>query len=111
MDHGFPRERASGSGDGGPVPRPWPGSAFPEDGEDQPEDGAPPSLAPPASVPGGDGADGAVEAPHWQEVAGAVWLAAYWHHHRGPGPGRAPAPVPAPAPPAPTARTRPPPPH
>ncbi|MFF5885697.1 FxSxx-COOH system tetratricopeptide repeat protein [Streptomyces sp. NPDC012589] len=107
MDHGFPRERASGSGDGGPVPRPWPGSAFPEDGEDQPEDGAPPSPAPPASVPGGDGADGAVEAPHWQEVADAVWLAAYWHHHGGPGTGRAPVAVPAAGPAAATARTGP----
>src|SRR5690606_24023088 len=107
MDHGFPRERASGSGDGGPVPRPWPGSAFPEDGEDQPEDGAPPSPAPPASVPGGDGADGPVEAPHWQEPAHAGWLHAYGHRPGRPGAGRAPAPGPAAGPAAATAATGP----
>ncbi|GAA0635767.1 FxSxx-COOH system tetratricopeptide repeat protein [Streptomyces thermocarboxydovorans] len=82
MNNGFPRERASGSG-GGPVSGSSPPSAFPEpDGYASEYQ----SLLPPAPHT----AAAQDEAPRWQEVADAVWLAAYWDRHGGPaanGPG------------------------
>ncbi|MET8828514.1 FxSxx-COOH system tetratricopeptide repeat protein [Streptomyces sp. NPDC004610] len=89
---GYPREHASGPGDGFPLSGSSPPSAFPETAE-------PVAVPVPAS---------AVEDPRWQEIADAVWLAAYWDRHGGPsgtpaepdGPPQAPGadrPAPDPA--------------
>ncbi|MFJ5262058.1 FxSxx-COOH system tetratricopeptide repeat protein [Streptomyces sp. NPDC088387] len=112
--NGFPRERASGLGDGDPASGSSPPSAFPESGE-----------------PAGESADaagpGSRSVTRWQDVGDAVWLAAYWDRHgrgtadtrtpAGP-PGKAPQPVdahpveshntPAPQPTSPPADPRPP---
>ncbi|GAB2868192.1 FxSxx-COOH system tetratricopeptide repeat protein [Streptomyces deserti] len=93
---GFPRERASGLGDGGPASGSSPPSAFPESVEYAREHGAPPTdaLTPdPAArpAPGAHAEDRSV--PHWQEIADAVWLAAHWSRHDAPDTtGQDPAP-------------------
>ncbi|MCT7357254.1 SAV_2336 family protein, partial [Streptomyces sp. 15-116A] len=74
MNNGFPRERASGSG-GGPLSGSSPPSAFPESVEYASEYQG---LFTPARD------DSPQDAPRWQEVADAVWLAAYWDQHGGP---------------------------
>ncbi|WP_030663654.1 FxSxx-COOH system tetratricopeptide repeat protein [Streptomyces cellulosae] len=82
---GFPRERASGLGDGGPVSGSSPPSAFSESVEYAREHRtrAPADLEPtaPARV---DPYAEEHAAPRWQEVADAVWLAAYWSRHGRP---------------------------
>ncbi|MEV7286076.1 FxSxx-COOH system tetratricopeptide repeat protein [Streptomyces sp. NPDC093252] len=65
---GYPREHASGPGDGFPLSGSSPPSAFPE-------------TAGPVGVPA---PGSAAEDPRWQEIADAVWLAAYWDRHGGP---------------------------
>ncbi|MET9812912.1 MULTISPECIES: FxSxx-COOH system tetratricopeptide repeat protein [unclassified Streptomyces] len=88
---GYPREHASGLGDGFPVSGSSPPSAFPESADQAAEHGA--------TVPG------ALEqpVPRWQDVADAVWLAAYWNRHGGPAaPGQDPAPALTATRPAPT---------
>lgn len=89
---GYPREHASGLGDGFPVSGSSPPLAFPESADEATEHGAPVHAALEQPL------------PRWQDVADAVWLAAYWSRHGGPGtsgpesvPGRVPAP-PAPPP-------------
>ncbi|CAL9585749.1 FxSxx-COOH system tetratricopeptide repeat protein [Streptomyces sp. enrichment culture] len=84
-----PREHASGLGDRDPVPGPSPASAIPDAGGHAREHGA--------TLPGAlehhphpaDAEEGF--APHWQELADAVWLAAHWDRHGGPATAR-PAP-------------------
>lgn len=98
MDNGFPRERASGSGDGGPLPGSSPPSAFSESVEYASEVGgsviaAPLRPAPDQPFPGADG--GSPDPPRWQELADAVWLAAYWDRHGAP-PGAGPEAEPPP---------------
>lgn len=89
MDNGFPRERASGSGDGGPVSGSSPPSAFPESVEYASEYGGPFPVAPEQDPLTRVQPDAEAEAvPRWQEVADAVWLAAYWDHHGGPATAR-----------------------
>ncbi len=82
---GFPRERASGLGDGGPVSGSSPPSAFSESVEYAREQRTrvPADLEPtaPARV---DPYAEEHAAPRWQEVADAVWLAAYWSRHGRP---------------------------
>ncbi|MFF6809296.1 FxSxx-COOH system tetratricopeptide repeat protein [Streptomyces sp. NPDC012403] len=105
MDNGFPRERASGPGDGGPESGASPPSVLPESVECASEVGGSAAAAPPRRVlthdqplPWPDGEDR--ESPRWQEVADAVWLAAYWNRHGGPagaGPEAAPDPDARPA--------------
>jgi hypothetical protein len=92
---GFPRERASGLGDGGPVSGSSPPSAFSESVEHAREHEARLSadLEPtaPARV---DPYAEEHAAPRWQEVADAVWLAAYWSRHGRPArAGRHPGPA------------------
>ncbi|NJP53629.1 tetratricopeptide repeat protein [Streptomyces sp. SBST2-5] len=79
MDNGFPRERASGSG-GGPVSGSSPPSAFPES-DGYASDSQSLLLPAPHTAAAQD------EVPRWQEVADAVWLAAYWDRHGGPAVG------------------------
>ncbi|MFI8947012.1 FxSxx-COOH system tetratricopeptide repeat protein [Streptomyces sp. NPDC053750] len=111
---GFPRERASGPGDGDPVSGTSPPSAFPESGEGASGHGAASTAAPNQDVPARDqphpdDQPHSDDQPHpdevlrpsdpnWREVAEAVWLAAHWDRHGGPGSGR---PQPAPARPRP----------
>ncbi|MFE6521829.1 FxSxx-COOH system tetratricopeptide repeat protein [Streptomyces sp. NPDC057794] len=91
---GNPREHASGPGDGFPVSGSSPPSAFPEPGDREPEQAAEVPAAPDRS------------APRWQDVADAVWLAAYWNRHGGPpAPGGEPVP-PKTEPPSPAAPPR-----
>ncbi|CAM5597211.1 hypothetical protein SALBM311S_01562 [Streptomyces alboniger] len=94
---GFPREGASRLGDGGPVSGSSPPSAFSESVEYGREHGArlPADLEPTAPARTGPNAE-EQEAPRWQEVADAVWLAAYWSRHGRPVAGRHPGPAPAP---------------
>ncbi|GGV71192.1 cytochrome c [Streptomyces griseoloalbus] len=87
MDNGFPRERASGSGDGGPVSGSSPPSACSESVEYASEVKGSvvaarlrPAHDQPFPSPDGE----ALDPPRWQDVADAVWLAAYWDHHGGP---------------------------
>ncbi|MDG9726962.1 FxSxx-COOH system tetratricopeptide repeat protein [Streptomyces sp. DH41] len=97
---GFPRERASGPGDGDPVSGTSPPSAFSESVEGASGYGAALTAAPAHGAFGRDQpyANGPRPAdPHWREVADAVWLAAYWDRHGGPGGGR-PLPPPDPVP-------------
>ncbi|GAA3818264.1 FxSxx-COOH system tetratricopeptide repeat protein [Streptomyces chiangmaiensis] len=72
--NGFPGERSPGPGDTGrSVP-----------------------SAHPSGTPAGHGMlDASESAPHWQELADAVWLAAYWNS-RGHTPGSGEAEVPSP---------------
>ncbi|MGI5253482.1 FxSxx-COOH system tetratricopeptide repeat protein [Actinacidiphila glaucinigra] len=84
--NGFPRERSPGSGDG--------------------DTGRAVLSARPFDTPAGHGtADASESAPHWQELADAVWLAAYWNS-RGHTPSsreaeaRSPLPEPEPEPPS-----------
>ncbi|WP_217245932.1 FxSxx-COOH system tetratricopeptide repeat protein [Streptomyces sp. AC602_WCS936] len=88
---GFPRERASGPGDGDPVSGTSPPSAFPESVEGANGYGAAPGAAPARQAsardqPHPDGSE--PSDAHWREVAEAVWLAAYWDRHGGPDGGR-----------------------
>ncbi|WP_405620367.1 FxSxx-COOH system tetratricopeptide repeat protein [Streptomyces sp. NBC_00076] len=94
---GFPRERASRLGDGGPVSGSSPPSAFHESVEYGREHGArlPADLEQTAPARNGPHAEEQA-APRWQEVADAVWLAAYWSRHGRPVPGRHPGPAPEP---------------
>ncbi|CAM5700153.1 hypothetical protein SAFG77S_01213 [Streptomyces afghaniensis] len=85
---GYPREHASGPGDGFPVSGSSPPSVFAESADEAAEHGVPVPAA--LDQP----------APRWQDVADAVWLAAYWSRHGGPGtsgpeplPDRAAAPL------------------
>ncbi|MFI9823288.1 FxSxx-COOH system tetratricopeptide repeat protein [Streptomyces sp. NPDC052013] len=78
MNNGFPRERASGSG-GGPESGSSPPSAFPESVEYASE------YQGLLSAARGDIAP--QDVPRWQDVADAVWLAAYWDRHGGPAAG------------------------
>ncbi|MFF6912220.1 FxSxx-COOH system tetratricopeptide repeat protein [Streptomyces sp. NPDC012466] len=71
---GYPREHASGLGDGFPVSGSSPPSAFPESADQAAEHGATVPDAP------------ETPAPRWQDIADAVWLAAYWNRHGGPAP-------------------------
>ncbi|SMQ19553.1 Tetratricopeptide repeat-containing protein [Streptomyces sp. Ag82_O1-12] len=71
---GYPREHASGLGDGFPVSGSSPPSASPESADQAAEHGAAVPDTPEAP------------APRWQDVADAVWLAAYWNRHGGPAP-------------------------
>ncbi|AYL39276.1 MULTISPECIES: FxSxx-COOH system tetratricopeptide repeat protein [Streptomyces] len=110
MDNGFPRERASGTGDGGPRSGSSPPSACSESGEYAGEVGgfllaAPLPRALDQPLPGPDGADR--ETPRWQEVADAVWLAAYWNRHGGPAGAQAAPDPDAPRPAAGKAATPP----
>ncbi|MDN0197451.1 FxSxx-COOH system tetratricopeptide repeat protein [Streptomyces sp. S.PNR 29] len=84
--NGFPRERASGAGDGEPVSGSSPPSAFPESVEYASEYGASVPAAPHAPARARPTPE-AEPAPRWQEVADAVWLAAYWSHHDRPATG------------------------
>ncbi|MEU7059790.1 FxSxx-COOH system tetratricopeptide repeat protein [Streptomyces sp. NPDC046197] len=79
---GFPRERASGPGDGYPVSGSSPPSAFPESATYASEYQA--------ALPAAPGQDSYARVrplteeqpgPHWQELADAVWLAAHWARH------------------------------
>ncbi|MFF5156518.1 FxSxx-COOH system tetratricopeptide repeat protein [Streptomyces sp. NPDC000348] len=98
MDNGFPRERASG--DGGSESGASPPSASPESvacaSEVKGSAAASPlrrALTGDQPLLRSDGEDR--ESPRWQEVADAVWLAAYWNRHGGPagaGPEAAPDP-------------------
>ncbi|GGW65877.1 FxSxx-COOH system tetratricopeptide repeat protein [Streptomyces caelestis] len=89
---GYPREHASGLGDGFPLSGSSPPSAFPESADEATEHGAPAHATLEQPV------------PRWQDVADAVWLAAYWSHHGGPGTSRPePAPGRVAAPSAPPA--------
>ncbi|GGX15091.1 cytochrome c [Streptomyces malachitofuscus] len=90
---GYPREHASGLGDGFPRSGSSPPSAFPEP-DDTSERGAAPRDAPDPT------------GARWQDVADAVWLAAYWDRHGGPVVG-APPPAPAAVAPPPPAPPRP----
>ncbi|MGC0374155.1 tetratricopeptide (TPR) repeat protein [Streptomyces sp. SAI-229] len=92
---GYPREHESGPGDGFPVSGSSPPSAYP--------DLADPVNRRGATVHGTPDQPG----PRWQEVADAVWLAAYWDRHGGPavsaprvadGPGAVPEAPSAPPP-------------
>ncbi|MYS29272.1 hypothetical protein GTW38_20530, partial [Streptomyces sp. SID7804] len=69
---GYPREHASGLGDGFPVSGSSPPPAFPESVDRAIERGATTRDAPEQ------------HGPRWQEIADAVWLAAYWDRHGGP---------------------------
>ncbi|GGP68314.1 FxSxx-COOH system tetratricopeptide repeat protein [Streptomyces calvus] len=93
---GYPREHASGLGDGFPVSGSSPPPAFPESVDRAIERGATTRDAPEQ------------HGPRWQEIADAVWLAAYWDRHGGPA---VTAPHPAPdadaVPPAPPSRPSP----
>ncbi|NHI06511.1 NB-ARC domain-containing protein [Streptomyces sp. KO7888] len=85
---GFPRERASGPGDGDAVSGTSPPSAFAESVEGASGHGAAHTSALPEgpAVREQRGADAPEPADaHWREVAEAVWLAAYWDRHGGPG--------------------------
>ncbi|MFF4833083.1 FxSxx-COOH system tetratricopeptide repeat protein [Streptomyces sp. NPDC001315] len=106
---GFPREHASGLGDGDPVSGSSPPSAFPESALYASEHGAPLSAAgAPSAAPDSDPHSraqlfsGEQTGPRWQEVADAVWLAAYWSRHGGPQDRRQ-----APSPGSADGRTRP----
>ncbi|MFE0724197.1 FxSxx-COOH system tetratricopeptide repeat protein [Streptomyces rochei] len=106
---GFPRERASGPGDGRPVSGTSPPSASPESVEGARGHGAEPAAAPARRAPARDQPhpDGPEPSDaHWREVAEAVWLAAYWHRHGGPDTGR-PHPEAAPDPASPPPRPAP----
>ncbi|GAA4014321.1 FxSxx-COOH system tetratricopeptide repeat protein [Streptomyces plumbiresistens] len=81
---GFPRERASGLGDGGPVSGSSPPSAFSESVEYLREHGATFSAALDQDAPARPPHAEEQSAPRWQEVADAVWLAAHWSHHDRP---------------------------
>ncbi|MFE9771693.1 FxSxx-COOH system tetratricopeptide repeat protein [Streptomyces sp. NPDC005931] len=83
MDNGFPRERASGSGDGGPVSGSSPPSVCPDSVEHASEYRG--SLRDAPRHPAGGPDVETEDVPHWQEVADAVWLAAHWDRHGGPG--------------------------
>ncbi|MFI8091913.1 FxSxx-COOH system tetratricopeptide repeat protein [Streptomyces sp. NPDC086080] len=94
---GYPREHASGLGDGFPVSGSSPPLAFPESAGRANGRGATTTDAP---DPAG---------PRWQDIADAVWLAAYWDRHGGPAGGAPPpavepgaAPPSVPPPPVPT---------
>ncbi|MFJ4682672.1 FxSxx-COOH system tetratricopeptide repeat protein [Streptomyces sp. NPDC088789] len=82
--NGFPRERASGLGGGGPASGSSPPSEYPESGR--------PQSGYAADEPAREETDGAVPASlaHWQDVGDAVWLAAHWARHGRPA-GPAPA--------------------
>ncbi|MFE2053127.1 FxSxx-COOH system tetratricopeptide repeat protein [Streptomyces sp. NPDC059459] len=126
---GFPREHASGPGDEDPVSGTSPPSVLPETvdegvvvlGGHQADVLVASDRGHAADVPGASDRDAAgsagtdrsvpgrarpypgdpqSSAPHWQEVADAVWLAAYWDRHGGPG--RTPDPAPRPDRPLPT---------
>ncbi|WP_030244400.1 FxSxx-COOH system tetratricopeptide repeat protein [Streptomyces sp. NRRL S-455] len=93
--NGFPRERASGPGDGDPVSGTSPPSAFPESVERASEHGAAltAALGQDSRPHPGPGAEESFT-PHWQEVADAVWLAAHRSRYGDPVPaGQAPAPA------------------
>lgn len=92
---GYPREHASGPGDGFPVSGSSPPSVFPESVDPTNEHGA--------ALPGAQ-----EQSPlRWQEVADAVWLAAHWDRHGGPaGAARPPSPGQDP-PPGPRSATAP----
>ncbi|GHA57237.1 cytochrome c [Streptomyces tauricus] len=93
---GFPRERASGPGDGEPISGPSSPSVYPESVEYTSRHGARPGHAPDAHYASrGDTETGerhpdAAQAasPHWQTVADAVFLAAHWMRHGRPLAGR-----------------------
>ncbi|MBT3153808.1 tetratricopeptide repeat protein [Streptomyces sp. CHD11] len=87
---GYPREHASGPGDGFPVSGSSPPSAFPESAHRANGHGATTRDGPDRS------------GPRWQDLADAVWLAAYWDRHGGPAAG-APPPDPVPDPASPPA--------
>ncbi|MBA4862444.1 tetratricopeptide repeat protein [Streptomyces sp. PSKA54] len=78
--NGFPRERSPGPGEG-------------DTGR------AVPSAHPPRTPAGHATPDAPESAPHWQELADAVWLAAYWDS-RGHTPGSGEAEAPPPLPPS-----------
>ncbi|MGX1560033.1 FxSxx-COOH system tetratricopeptide repeat protein [Streptomyces sp. NPDC055506] len=87
---GYPREHASGLGDGFPVSGSSPPSALPESADQAAEHGATVPVALEQSV------------PRWQDIADAVWLAAHWNRHGGPAAsGPEPARARTAAPPAP----------
>lgn len=78
---GFPRERASGPGDGDPVSGTSPPSAFPESVEGASGHGAAHTSALTEAPPAREqhpAQDSEAADAHWREVAEAVWLAAYW---------------------------------
>ncbi|CAM5651832.1 hypothetical protein SVIOM342S_10543 [Streptomyces violaceorubidus] len=84
---GFPRERASGPGDGDPVSGTSPPSASPESVEGASGYGAAHTSALTEAPAGGEqhpAQDSEPADAHWREVAEAVWLAAYWDRHGGP---------------------------
>lgn len=90
MDNGFPRERASGPGDGGPESGSSPASACSESVEYASEVPEPVAAAPHRKAPSHDRPspppyDEAQDPPRWQEIADAVWLAAHFSRHGGPG--------------------------
>ncbi|MFD9005472.1 FxSxx-COOH system tetratricopeptide repeat protein [Streptomyces sp. NPDC059582] len=96
---GFPREHASGLGDGDPVSGSSPPSAFAASALYASEHAAPLQPAEGLSVaPDSDAHfrarefSGEQAGPRWQEVADAVWLAAYWARHGGPQSDRRQAP-------------------
>jgi tetratricopeptide (TPR) repeat protein len=83
---GFPRERASGPGDGDPVSGPSPLSAYPEYATYASEHGAALPAAPELEAyADAQPLPGELPGCHWQDVADAVWLAAHWDSHGGPG--------------------------
>ncbi|GGM09790.1 cytochrome c [Streptomyces fumigatiscleroticus] len=93
--NGFPRERASGAGDGEPVSGSSPPSASPEPVPYASEQAAASPAARKQAVlaraqPPSDPAAEAEPAPHWQEIADAVWLAAHWARHGHPAAGDGP---------------------
>ncbi|MER6572170.1 FxSxx-COOH system tetratricopeptide repeat protein [Streptomyces sp. NPDC001093] len=90
-----PREHASGLGDEGPVSgSSSPASAMPEAGAYAREHGAALPGAPESGTrasarshpsAGAEGPEAEERfAPHWQEIADAVWLAAHWSRDGGP---------------------------
>ncbi len=81
---GFPRERASGLGDEGPVSGSSPPSAFSESVENPREHGATFPAALDQDAPARPPHVEEQSAPRWQEVADAVWLAAHWSRHDRP---------------------------
>ncbi|MFD7456500.1 FxSxx-COOH system tetratricopeptide repeat protein [Streptomyces sp. NPDC059868] len=88
--NGFPRERASGLGDSGPASGSSPPVAYPESDEFASEDTGALRDTPERDSPGLPQPSAEAELPpRWQEIADAVWLAAYWDRHGGPAaPGR-----------------------
>ena len=78
--NGFPREHASGPGDSGPASGSSPPPAYLRSDEYARGDEASPCDAPDRAQPYAD----PEVPPRWQEVADAVWLAAYWDRHGGP---------------------------